>query len=207
MAQALPRPKHEELQAAAVRLFRERGYHATSMQDLAEAVGVQRGSLYHYIEAKEDLLWEIMTHAMATLREGAGAALERPLSASARLRAAVSAHLRAAAQIRDELTILHVELKSLSRRRRDAVVAMRDEYERIFRGLVRDGVASGEFRPVDEKAAVFAMLGACNWFTQWYNPAGAAGHEMFAETFSGLFLDGLRADGTRTREVGAGRVR
>jgi hypothetical protein len=75
------------------------------------------------------------------------------------------------------------------------MVALRDEYERIFRGLVRDGIASGEFRPVDEKAAVFAMLGACNWFTQWYNPAGAAGHEAFAETFSGLFLDGLRRHG------------
>jgi AcrR family transcriptional regulator len=193
MAQTLPRPKHEELQAAAVRLFRVRGYHATSMQDLAEAVGVQRGSLYHYIEAKEDLLWEIMAHAMETLREGVAPALQAAHApASVRLRTAISAHLRAAAQIRDELTILHVELKSLSRRRRDAVVAMRDEYERIFRALVRDGVASGEFRPVDEKAAVFAMLGACNWFTQWYNPAGTVGHELFAETFSGLFLDGLR---------------
>jgi AcrR family transcriptional regulator len=199
MAQTLPRPKHEELQAAAVRLFRARGYHATSMQDLAEAVGVQRGSLYHYIQAKEDLLWEIMAHAMETLREGVAPALQAVHApASVRLRTAISAHLRAAAQIRDELTILHVELKSLSRRRRDAVVAMRDEYERIFRALVRDGVASGEFRPVDEKATVFAMLGACNWFTQWYNPAGTAGHEMFAETFSGLFLDGLRTDGART---------
>jgi AcrR family transcriptional regulator len=196
MAQALPRPKHEGLLAAAVRLFRARGYHATSMQDLAEAVGVQRGSLYHYIEAKEDLLWEIMAHAMETLREGLAPVLQSSHTpASVRLRTAISAHLRAAAQIRDELTILHVELKSLSRRRRDAMVAMRDEYERIFRGLVRDGIAAGEFRAVDEKAAVFAMLGACNWFTQWYNPAGAAGHEMFAETFTGLFLDGLRTSG------------
>ena len=195
MAQAPARPRHEELLAAAVRLFRERGYHATSMQDLAEAVGVQRGSLYHYIAAKEDLLWEIMTHAMATLREGTSPALQTHLPASIRLGRAVSAHLRVASRIRDELTILHVELKSLSRRRRDAVVALRDEYERIFRGLIRDGIAAGEFRAVDEKAAVFAMLGACNWFTQWYNPAGAAGHEAFAETFTGLFLDGLRRPG------------
>jgi AcrR family transcriptional regulator len=195
MAQAPTRPRHEELLAAAVRLFRERGYHATSMQDLAEAVGVQRGSLYHYIAAKEDLLWEIMTHAMATLREGIGPALQTHLPASTRLGRAVSAHLRVASRIRDELTILHVELKSLSRRRRDAMVALRDEYERIFRGLIRDGIAAGEFRAVDEKAAVFAMLGACNWFTQWYNPGGTAGHEAFAETFTGLFLDGLRRPG------------
>jgi AcrR family transcriptional regulator len=197
-AQALPRPKHEELLLAAVRLFRERGYHATSMQDLAEAVGVQRGSLYHYIEAKEDLLWEIMERAMEALGKAVEPVARTALPAAARLRNAISTHLAAAAQIRDELTILHVELKSLSPRRREIMVGMRDRYERIFRTLVREGIRSGEFRAVDEKAAVFAILGACNWFTQWYNPAGAAGHEMFAETFSGLFLDGLRADGART---------
>ncbi len=192
MAQALPRPKHEELLAAAVRLFRARGYHATSMQDLAEAVGVQRGSLYHYIAAKEDLLWEIMAHAMARLRADVEPVARRRAPASDRLRASVGAHLRVAAELRDELTILHVELKSLSRTRREAMVAMRDAYEAIFRQLIRDGISSGEFRPVDEKAAVFAILGACNWFTQWYDPAGPAGYKAFAETFGGLFLDGLR---------------
>jgi len=194
MAQALPRPKHEELITAAVRLFRERGYHATSMQDLAEAVGVQRGSLYHYIEAKEDLLWEIMERAMETLLESVEPVARTHLPASRRVRDAISAHLTAAAQIRDELTILHVELKSLSPRRRGPMVAMRDGYERIFRTLVREGIASGEFRDVDEKAVVFAILGACNWFTQWFDPGGAASHAVFAETFGGLFLDGLRRD-------------
>jgi AcrR family transcriptional regulator len=198
-AQSLPRPKHEELLTAAVRLFRERGYHATSMQDLAEAVGVQRGSLYHYIEAKEDLLWEIMERAMEVLREGVEPVARTTRPASVRLRDAISAHLAAAARIRDELTILHVELKSLSPRRREIMVGMRDRYERTFRVLVREGIRAGEFRAVDEKAAVFAILGACNWFTQWFDPEGAAGHEAFAATFTGLFLDGLRND-VLTRE-------
>ncbi|HEY6102729.1 MAG TPA: TetR/AcrR family transcriptional regulator [bacterium] len=198
-AQPLPRPRHEELLTAAVRLFRERGYHATSMQDLAEAVGVQRGSLYHYIEAKEDLLWEIMERAMDMLRESVEPVARAALPASVRVRDAISAHLAAAARIRDELTILHVELKSLSPRRREIMVGMRDRYERIFRTLVREGIRSGEFRAVDEKAAVFAILGACNWFTQWFDPGGAASHAAFATTFTGLFLDGLRSDG-QTRE-------
>ncbi len=195
MVQALPRPKHEELLAAAVHLFRERGYHATSMQDLAEAVGVQRGSLYHYIAAKEDLLWEIMERAMETLRAGVEPVARSRRAAANRLRAAIAAHLTAAARIRDELTILHVELKSLSPRRRGTMVALRDGYERIFRTIVREGIAAAEFRHVDEKAAVFAILGACNWFTQWFDPGGGASHAAFADTFSGLFLDGLRTDG------------
>lgn len=191
MAQTLPRPKHEELLAAAVRLFGARGYHATSMQDLAESVGVQRGSLYHYIDAKEDLLWEIMERAMTSLRAAVEGATARRGTAAERLRRAVEAHLRAAAAIPDELTILHVELKSLSGRRRSAMVALRDAYEQLFRGVVEDGVAAGEFRGVDAKAVSFAILGACNWFTQWYDPRGPMSHGRFAEIFAHLFLRGL----------------
>lgn len=200
MAQALPRPKHEELLAASVRLFGGRGYHATSMQDLAESVGVQRGSLYHYIEAKEDLLWEIMERAMTSLRAAVQAETAVPGTAAERLRRAVAAHLRAAAAIPDELTILHVELKSLSARRRSAMVAMRDAYEQTFRGLVQDGVAAGEFRAVDAKAVAFAILGACNWFTQWFDRRGAMSHARFAEIFARLFLHGL--DRTGRMEAG-----
>ncbi len=199
MAQTLPRPKHEELISAAVRLFRERGYHATSMQHLAEAVSVQRGSLYHYIAAKEDILWEIMDRGMTTLREGVEPVARGDGPASARLRQAITTHLATAARMRDELTILHVELKSLSPRRRKQMVAMRDDYEGIFRTLVRQGKAAGEFRDMDEKAAVFAILGACNWFTQWFNPAGDAGYAAFADIFAALFLDGLRTTGAPSR--------
>lgn len=199
MAQTLPRPKHEELIVAAVRLFREHGYHATSMQHLAEAVNVQRGSLYHYIAAKEDLLWEIMDRAMASLRKGVEPVVNGNGPPSARLRRAIAIHLGTAARMRNELTILHVELKSLSPRRRTQMVAMRDDYEGAFRRLVREGKAAGEFRPVDEKAVVFAILGACNWFTQWFDPAGEAGHAAFADTFAALFLDGLRATGELPR--------
>lgn len=201
MAQTLSRPKHEELVAAAVRLFRERGYHATSMQHLAEAVSVQRGSLYHYIAAKEDILWDIMDRTMTALREGVEPVVGSNGPPSARLRQAIAIHLATAARMRDELTILHVELKSLSPRRRKQMVAMRDAYEGLFRTLVREGQTAGEFRAVNEKAAVFAILGACNWFTQWFNPAGDAGHGVFADTFAALFLDGLRSGMGTTHEV------
>jgi AcrR family transcriptional regulator len=200
MAQTLPRPKHEELLATAVRLFREKGYHATSMQDLAEAVGIQRGSLYHYIAAKEDLLWEIMERAMTALRAAVEAEIALPGSAAERLRRAVAAHLAVAAAIPDELTILHVELKALSPRRRTAMVAMRDAYERLFRGLIEDGVGAGAFQRVDAKAAGFAILGACNWFTQWYDPRGPMDHARFAEIFTRLFLNGLDHGPADSRE-------
>lgn len=193
MAQVTVRPRHEELVSAAVRLFRQRGYHATSMQDLAEAVGVQRASLYHYIAAKEDLLWEIMDRAMTRLVRAVEPVVRAEGRASQRLCRAIAAHLSVAASLRDELTILHVELKSLSEGRRRRMVALRDRYESLFRELVREGIEQGEFRDVDPKAAAFAILGACNWFTQWFRPDGPWGPEEFAACFGELFLRGLQA--------------
>ncbi len=192
MAQSLVRPRHELLVATAVRLFRERGYHATSMQDLAQALGIRRGSLYHYIAAKEDLLWEIMDRAMTHLLRAVEPVARASTSASRRLRDAISAHLAVAAALRDELTILHVELKSLSPARRREMTARRDRYEALFREILEDGITRGEFRPVDVKAATFALLGACNWFTQWFRPDGPQGPEHFARWFSDLFLRGLQ---------------
>lgn len=189
--EAATRPKHEELLAAAVRLFRQKGYHNTSMQDLAEAVGVQRGSLYHYIEAKEDLLWEIMDRAMRRLLdavEPVALCADRP---SEKLRRAIEAHLAVAAAHRDELVVLHVELKSLSPLRRQRMLTLRDRYEGLFRGIVEEGVRTGEFWPTDPKTVGLAVLGACNWFTTWFRPEGPLSDRDFARAFSDLFLLGL----------------
>lgn len=178
---------------AAVRLFRARGYHATSMQDLAEAVGIQRGSLYHYIAAKDDLLWAIMDRTIVRLGGAVEPVVKTRGTAAERLRLAVAAHLEVAAALPDEMTILHVELKSLSNPRRRQMVALRDRYEELFRAVIRDGIGSGEFRKIEPKGTVFAILGACNWFTQWYRPDGAQHHSVFARIFADLFIDGVQA--------------
>lgn len=197
MAEVGIRPKHEELLAAAVRLFRQKGYHDTSMQDLAEAVGIQRGSLYHYIEAKEDLLWEIMERSIRRLLEAVEPVARSGAPAAEKLRQAIAAHLRVAASSRDELTVLHVELKSLSPARRARMLALRDRYEGLFRRMVEEGVHSGEFRPADPKTVGLAVLGACNWFTTWFQPDGPLSDQDFARAFADLFLQGL----ARTRDA------
>lgn len=192
MAEAAIRPRHEELLAAAVRLFRDRGYHATSMQELADALGVQRGSLYHYIEAKEDLLWEIMERTLGRLFAAVEPVARSDRTPPGRLAAAIAAHLAVAAELRDELTIFHVELKSLSADRRQRMAQSRDRYEALFRDLIGDGVHSDAFRQVDPKTTTLAILGACNWFTQWFRPDGPVPHTAFAAAFADLFLVGLR---------------
>lgn len=186
------RPREAELHQAATRLFRERGFHATSMQDLAEALGMNRGSLYHYIASKDDLLWAIVDGGFRALEERVLPVLEADAPGPERLEAAIAAHLAVAAERRDELTLLQMERRALSPERRAQIIARRDAYEAGFRRAVREGVAAGELRDVDERMASIAVLSMCNWFTQWYRPDGEMSPAEIAAVFTSLYLDGLR---------------
>lgn len=187
------RPRELELRQTATRLFRERGFHATSMQDLAEALGMNRGSLYHYITAKDDLLWAIVTEALDALEAQVRPELEGPGRGLERIRRAIGAHLRFAADHRDELSLLQIELRALAPERRRSLIERRDRYERLWRAALAAGVADGSFRPLDVRLAGIVILSACNWFTQWYRPDGPLSLEELADALADLLIDGLRA--------------
>jgi TetR/AcrR family transcriptional regulator, cholesterol catabolism regulator len=188
----LARPREAALHEAATRLFRQRGFHATSMQDLAEDLGMNRGSLYHYIEAKDDLLWAIVNGAMERLDGAVRPILEGPDPIPERLTRAIAAHLAFAAEHGDELALIQIELRALAPERRATLVAQRDAYEAAWREAIRHGVADGSIRPVDVRLASVAILSVCNWFTQWYRPDGPLDVPAIGQEFAGLFLDGLR---------------
>jgi TetR/AcrR family transcriptional regulator, cholesterol catabolism regulator len=187
------RPREAALRETATRLFRARGFHATSMQDLAEALGMNRGSLYHYIEAKDDLLWAIVDDALARLDARVRPALTGDGTAGERLERAIDAHLVFAAEHGDELALIQIELRSLSPVRQAELIGRRDAYEAAWRQVIEDGVAAGELRPVAVPLASIAILSACNWFTQWYRPDGPMTAGEIGARFARLFLDGLRA--------------
>ena len=189
----LTRPREAALHQAATRLFRERGFHATSMQDLAEALGMNRGSLYHYIESKDDLLWAIVSDALARLDARVRPWLEAGGPAGERLERAIDAHLAFAAEHGDEMALIQIELRSLPDERRREIIGRRDAYEAAWRRTIRDGIAAGELRAVDVPLASIAILSACNWFTQWYRPDGPLSAEQVGRVFAGLYLDGLRS--------------
>lgn len=188
----LTRPREAALHEAATRLFRQRGFHATSMQDLAEELGMNRGSLYHYIEAKDDLLWAIVDGAMERLDVAVRPILEGPGPIPERLAHAIAAHLAFAAEHGDELALVQIELRALAPERRLQLVARRDAYEAAWREAIRQGVADGSIRPVDVRLASIAILSVCNWFTQWFRPNGPLDVPAIGQEFAGLFLDGLR---------------
>jgi AcrR family transcriptional regulator len=196
------RPREADLLATATRLFRERGFHATSMQDLGQALGMNRGSLYHYIVGKDELLWMILIRAFDLLEARVVPILQSDASPLDRLRGAIHAHLGVAADHADELSLIHIELRSLPPDRRVQMIERRNAYEALWRAAISEGMADGSLRAFDVRLAGIGILSACNWFTQWFRPNGSLSVDEVAERFCDLFLIGLAArdDGPVRRE-------
>lgn len=185
------RPREADLLAAATRLFRRRGFHATSMQDLGQALGMNRGSLYHYIVGKDDLLWLILGRAFDLLEGRVAPILVSDAPPIDRIRGAIHEHLRVAADHADELSLIQIELRALSPERRAQMIDRRDRYEGFWRTAIAEGIADGSLRQFDVRLAAIGILSACNWFTQWFRPSGSLTVDELADRFCDLFLAGL----------------
>jgi TetR/AcrR family transcriptional regulator, cholesterol catabolism regulator len=187
------RDRGEEVYAAALRLFREKGYHATSMQDIAAAVGLYKGSLYHYIDGKEELLARVFERGMgALLADVEGIAADTACGPSTQLRLIVEAHVEAVANNLDALTVYLHEWRALAGESLVNVRAQRERYTRLVSDIVARGVQAGEFRVSDVRIATLGVLGMCNWLCQWYSPAGRLSAREIGARFADMILDGMR---------------
>jgi AcrR family transcriptional regulator len=186
--------RREELTRIAARLFAERGYQGTSLADLADSLGVQKPSLYHHIDSKEDLLW-------AAASEGADAfhaaldAVPVDLPAADRIRLALRAHLAVVAGQLDVATVFVREWRYLGGERREAFLAERRRYEQRVRDLFRDGVDGSDLRTdLDVQTAALLFLSAANWAYTWLQPG--ADTDALADRLYAVLLDGMRGYAT-----------
>jgi TetR/AcrR family transcriptional regulator, cholesterol catabolism regulator len=186
--------RRSELTRQAARLFAEKGYHGTSIGDLAKAMGVQKGSLYAHIESKADLLWEVARDGAAAFH----AALDDvpdELSATEKIRLGLRAHLRVVAEQLDVATVFIREWRYLEGKRRDEFIGERRRYEERFRALFREGREHGELRTdLDDASATLLTLSAANWAYTWLRPG--ADTDALADRFHALMLDGMRGYST-----------
>jgi AcrR family transcriptional regulator len=189
--------RRSELTRTAARLFAERGYHATSLADLAEALGIRKASLYHHIASKEDLLWEVARRGAEAFHAALGAVPE-DLPAPERIRLALRSHLRVVADQLDAATVFTREWRALEGERRRAFVAERRRYEERIRDLFRDGVERGQLRTdLDVATAALLFLSAANWAYTWLRP-GTDTDEL-ADRLYAVLLDGMRGYATPDR--------
>ena len=186
--------RREALTREAARLFAERGFHGTSMDALAQALGVQKGSLYSLTGSKQELLFQ-------TMREGANAfhaaldATPEEAPAADRVRHALRGHLRVVAEQLDVATVFTREWRYLEGEHREEIVAERRRYEERWRALFREGVESGDLRTdLDAGAATLLLLSAANWAYTWLEPGRDP--DDLADRFLAILVDGIRGYAT-----------
>ncbi len=185
------KPRKAQIRLKAQHLFRERGYAATSMRDLAEALGIEAASLYNHITSKEEILQEIcfsMAESFFTAIEPLATAEMAPAE---KLRAAIEAHLGVIAQNSNASAVFLYEWRHLNDPYLSDFKLMRRRYEKLFRSMIEEGVKAGAFREVEVMVATRTLLSAMNWTYEWYNPNGKVAPGAMAELIGTMFLNGL----------------
>lgn len=176
---------------AAAQIIRQKGFHATSMQDIAEAVQLQKASLYHHFSSKQEILLMLLDQAVDLLTERVGPVVKQNLPADEKLRQAVHCYLEAEAERRDLISVLLLEYRSLDPELQSRHIPRRDRLERMWRMIVEEGIDAGIFCISDPALAIRTLMGVLNWTVTWYRPTGKLRMDEIAAHVSDLFLDGM----------------
>jgi AcrR family transcriptional regulator len=186
--------RDEEVLRAAAEIFHRRGYARTSVQDIADAVGILKGSLYHYINSKEDLLYRILLR----VHEESSAIFERVRahegSALERLRLYVREHATFNARNVIRITVYYHDFGSVSAERAAELDRRRKEWERQVGVLIDDAKKEGSIdASISTPIARASLLAQCNWLYTWYRPGGRVSPEELGRQIADIAIDGLAA--------------
>ena len=186
------RHSRESVIRAAGKLFALRGYHGTSMRELGDELGLLKSSLYSHVSSKAELLLEVVQRAERLFTDSARRALGTSSGEADRLRALISGHLQVILNHRDEADTFLNEARALDEPYRQAVIAARDGYERLFRQVIAAGVRSGEFDSrTDPVTSGIFILSILNAVGRWYRPDGRLGPDELAQEVWDFIGSGL----------------
>lgn len=204
-----PNPERfQEIIDAAAAVFLEKGYDRTSTEDISAAVGILKGSLYHYVQSKEDLLFRIIKQSYDDALVTIQSAVELEGDGLARLNAFVHGHVKFAVQNLTAFTIQLREFTRLSPERRREITAGGDAYLNGLRRILRDGQREGVIdEQLDVPLTSLAILGQLNSLTQWYRPNGRLSTKRLADSFAGLVITSVASDSTVRSAGGPGKLR
>lgn len=187
------RKTREEILGAAAFYVGREGVRVPSMKELADELAISRSTLYYHFPDKSDLLYAILLRTTDLFLEKADEVVSYPLPARDRLRLLIRAVMVLMVQVPASSlpTIVSSEGNILSKAQMQTFVARRDEYDGRFRGLIRDGINQGEFRPVNVKLTTFAILGMVDAFGGWYHPEDEYSVEQVADAYADLLIQSL----------------
>lgn len=157
----------EILEKSAV-LFREKGYAASSIRDIAKAVGMQSPSLYNHVSSKQEILQTILLPLARRYTQGIQDIAESLLAPRLQLERAIADQVRITLEFTDAVALIPHEWVHLEPTAQASFLQLRDEYEKIFKGIIRHGIVVGDFKPVDLDIATFSILSTLRWLYSWY---------------------------------------
>ena len=182
--------KKREILEAASRVFRRKGLHAAGMRDIAAELEMAVGNLYYYFRDKEDLLAFIQQTTLSSLQSLAARVEALEQRADKKLWLLIAGHITLLNEVIPG-SLAHLEVEALGEERRRPIQEGRDGYERTFRRLIDEGIATGVFRPSDPKVAELAILGAANWSVKWFRPDGGKTAREIGRDMADLLVRGL----------------
>ena len=192
-AEPAPSGVRPDIIEAATRIFSERGYHAASMSDIADAVGIRKASLYHHVRKKEDLLFAIHEALVDELIDETLAVSSSSASPADKVRELLHLTMRFIARNRDGVAVFLSERHAVTGERWQALVVKRDLYERMVSQIVTEGRGSGEFADLPPELVAKALLGMANWAYTWFRQDGPMSADDVGEVFAAIALRGLEA--------------
>lgn len=202
----MPRPSRwNEIVDVAARAFRENGFAATSLEDIAKELGMWKGSLYHYINSKEDLLFAVVSEPADQILGEVLELRSMDLPATEKVRRAARSH---AAILQRNFVYASVYLQEIAGRHRSEEWSHKDrQYVNSLEHIIAEGVEDGAFdRDVDPRIATLALIGSLNWLTHWYHPDGPRTAPEIADQICDLFLSGMLTRGAgKPRSSGSER--
>jgi AcrR family transcriptional regulator len=188
-------PKHkavrDQILRTAADLFRERGYRASTLDDIAARLGMSKASLYTYFRGKEEMLAAISRETIEGFTRELGLVLGSDLSPEDKLRRIVREHVRFVIANRSFLTVFFSEEANLPARFVRAIAGQKDRYDKGVESVIADGIRRGVFRDLPPRLVVFGLLGMLNWLYKWYNPRGRWGADEIASAFLAVVEGGL----------------
>src|SRR5258708_13029461 len=189
----------QEILRTAARLFQQRGYDATSMNDIAAALKLSKGGLYPHFQSKDEILFNLMSNAMDITEEQVIALVKAIGNPEDRLRALIRLHIGVVLKERDrEITVMLHENHPLTPALRKRINARKKDYVHFVENLIAEvqntrvggSNAGSSKKTVTPRAAAFALLGMINWIYQWYHPDGSLQEESLVQQYTEIFFQG-----------------
>jgi AcrR family transcriptional regulator len=178
-----------EILEVTAQLFRKKGFTGTSMQDIANEVGILKGSIYYYFNSKNEIFQEVLDNGINPALKKAEMIVAEKLTPKEKFRKLIHYHMDYIMDHNFSLVIFFQEREKLPATEMEKYLEKRDRYENFFREVFKEGIEQGEFPELNVPLTVFAILGMCTWIIQWDNPKGALSAEEIKAHMEHLIFD------------------